>query len=63
MPPRTPKVVAVERLYVCENCARLGTLLGDFDDDCRPGWTHGRLVHVESVSEAPLNVIRATEES
>lgn len=36
------------RLYLCENCGRLGTM-GAFQDECRPGWTHGRLHRVEQV--------------
>lgn len=36
------------RLYICENCGRLGPMTA-FQDDCRPGWTHGRLQRVEQI--------------
>jgi hypothetical protein len=40
-------------LYVCQNCGRLAPIEG-FDErkfeQCRPGWTHGRLTRVESVA-------------
>lgn len=36
--------------YVCENCGRLG-VLSSFNDDCRPGWTHGRLIAVKAVQK------------
>jgi hypothetical protein len=32
-------------LYVCENCARLGPIEA-FQDECSPGWTHGRLIKI-----------------
>lgn len=48
----------VEHLYVCENCHRLG-VISDFNDECRPGWTHGRLTRVESGTEAASNILRA----
>lgn len=28
--------------YRCENCGHVGPM-DDFQDECRPGWTHGRL--------------------
>lgn len=37
------------RLYVCENCGRLGPMEA-FQDDCRPGWTHGRLIRVTTAT-------------
>lgn len=37
------------KLYVCENCGRLGPIPAAFEDECRPGWTHGRLHRVEDV--------------
>lgn len=35
-------------IYVCENCGRLGPIEA-FQDDCRVGWTHGRLYRVKEV--------------
>lgn len=35
-------------LYVCTNCGRLAPLR-DLNDDCTPGWTHGRLTKVTSL--------------
>jgi hypothetical protein len=35
----------VRTYYVCENCGRLAQIDG-FYDDCKPGWTHGRLIKV-----------------
>lgn len=40
--------------YVCENCHRSGPM-GEFQDDCRPGWTHGRLLRIKTTPEAALN--------
>jgi hypothetical protein len=37
-----------DAVYVCENCGRLGPI-HTFDDECKPGWTHGRLIKVESI--------------
>lgn len=34
--------------YVCENCGRFGPMSA-FQDECRPGWTHGRLIRVFEV--------------
>lgn len=48
------------RLYVCENCGRLG-VWRDFADDCTPGWTHGRLHRIESVTEAARDSIVGAE--
>jgi hypothetical protein len=36
--------------YVCENCGRLGPIRS-FDNECRPGWSHGRLIQVKSAPE------------
>lgn len=47
-----------ERRYVCENCKRLGAL-ADFRDECKPGWTHGRLIG--AVVDAPA--VRAAAET
>lgn len=38
--------------YVCENCGRLGPL-SSFNDDCTPGWTHGRMIEVKSLTSNP----------
>jgi hypothetical protein len=48
-----------EGLYVCENCGRLGPM-ADFQEDCRPGWTHGRLwtVDPEKCSERVAAAVR-----
>lgn len=48
----------VRPVYVCENCGRLGPLTS-FHDDCRPGWTHGRLTKVESFVNDPARVLLA----
>jgi hypothetical protein len=34
-------------LYVCENCGRLAPI-ESFQDSCRPGFTHGRLIKVQA---------------
>lgn len=39
---------AVVGSYLCENCGRLGPL-NSFNDDCTPGWTHGRMIRVQSL--------------
>jgi hypothetical protein len=48
-PPRYP-------LYVCENCGRLGPMEA-FQEDCRPGWTHGRLRRVEQIRPEDVDAI------
>lgn len=40
--------------YVCENCGRLGPI-ASFSDDCKPGWTHGRLIKVTAEVILPLD--------
>lgn len=37
--------------WVCEDCGRLGPMSA-FRDECRPGWTHGRLIGVVEVADA-----------
>lgn len=47
-------------LYVCENCGRAGEI-STFNDDCRPGWTHGKLTKIESVKVNGPMVDRAED--
>lgn len=41
--------------YVCENCRREGSVK-DLDGECesQPGWTHGRLLPIETTAEDAL---------
>lgn len=49
---------AIDQLYVCENCGRLGPMRA-FQDDCRPGLTHGRLRRVEEIRLGDRGVVFA----
>lgn len=33
--------------------------MSDFNDECSPGWTHGRMTVVETGTEAALNILKA----
>lgn len=37
------------QLYACQNCGRLAPI-ADFNDECRPGWTHGVLTKIDMAS-------------
>lgn len=39
--------------YVCENCGLLGSMSA-FQEECTPGWTHGRLIRVTSEVGNPV---------
>lgn len=44
--------------YVCENCGRIGPM-DAFQEECSPGWTHGRLVKVD-VDRTDFDQLRRT---
>jgi hypothetical protein len=43
----------VRSQYVCVACRRVGDIAA-FSDECRPGWTHDRLLPIETTAEAAL---------
>lgn len=40
-----------ERWYACDNCGRVGPM-SEFQDECKPGWTHGTLLPLDMGSPA-----------
>jgi hypothetical protein len=55
-------MTVIARWYVCENCGRVGPM-ADLQDECRPGWTHGRLLDVDPESPALATARGAVEEA
>lgn len=51
--PDRRRAAALIAHYVCENCGKCGPVR-DFDDECRPGFTHGRLMGVNQKTAAAL---------
>jgi hypothetical protein len=54
----------IARWYCCEECGRVGPM-ADFQDECRPGMTHGKLwgVDLESPALAAYRgAVRLTDE-
>lgn len=50
----------IAQWYVCQDCGQVGPM-ADFQGECRPGWTHGRLGKIEMASPALRNVRGAVE--
>jgi hypothetical protein len=46
--------------YVCSECGRLGPI-ASFNDECKPGWTHGRLIRITTEVDSP--VVAALEQA
>lgn len=50
----------IERWYACDNCGRVGTMR-EFQDECKPGWTHGTLLPLDMESPALSNLRGAVD--
>lgn len=56
-------MTVIERWYACEECGRVGVITQDFDPyyECRPGFTHGRLMKLDMESPVLRNLRGAVE--
>jgi hypothetical protein len=50
----------IERWYMCQECGRVGPM-ADFQDECRPGLTHGKLWGVDLESPVLRNARGAVD--